>query len=259
MARKLKYYANMTSKYSYFRIVCLAFAITTSHSMAQLRTPQSLFHPMQGLSPLNDKTYFDVMKNRTQKRDDLKNQKPTFVKKTVRLQLPGIRKTLKSYAHGRRFYVPSEVTVQNGWVDDLNKSIPAGIGPTQDEAVLAKSFGDQIIQNWLNSPMVKKSSFGRAASNIENAMKMEAAITSAPSAPGDKPIDHRFSFQYLALQSQAKLDYKGWTQAQIRHDTKVQETTFEISEKVFSNKDLVLNHTKNQIEERSSVGLRWSW
>ena len=116
-----------------------------------------------------------------------------------------------------------------------------------------------MIQNWLKSAAVKNSSFGKAASSVEKAMKVEASISSAPAIPGGKVIDHRFSFQYMALQSQAKMEYNGWTQAQIRHDSKISETSFEISEQVFSNKNLVLNHTKNQVENRSSMGLRWSW
>lgn len=90
-------------------------------------------------------------------------------------------------------------------------------------------------------------------------MKVETSIAAPSVNTGSKAIDHRFSFQYLAFQSQAKVDYKGWTQAQFKHDSRAREVSVEVSEKVFKNKDLVLNHTKNSIEGRSTLALRWNW
>lgn len=180
-------------------------------------------------------------------------------KKLSRLKISGLKTTLRSYADGRRFYIPKRLEMNDGFAENLNRAVPSSMSPSQSEAEVMKFFGDKMIQNWLSSAAVKNSSFGKAAHSVEKAMKVEASISGAPASPGEKVIDHRFSFQYMALQSQAKLEYKGWTQAQVKHDSKLSETSFEMSERVFKNKDLVLNHTKNAIENRSSLGLRWSW
>lgn len=230
-----------------------------SVSYAQLRTPASSWVPLERLSPLNDKNYFQVIDKHAKHLGKINNKNRFEVKNLKSVKLFKFKSTLSSYAYGRRFYVPARVNVNDSFTENLNSSVPAYIPPSQSEAEVMKFFGDKMIQNWLSSSAVKNSSFGKAASSVEQAMKVEASIAGAPTTPGEKSIDHKFSFQYLALQSSAKMEYKGWTQAQFRHDSRIGETAVELSEKVFKNKDLVLNHTKNTVENHSSVALRWSW
>lgn len=189
----------------------------------------------------------------------INDKKKIDTQKLKHIKLFRFKSTLRSYAYGRKFYVPEKVNVNDSLTEGLNKSVPAYIPPSQSESEVMKFFGDKMIQNWLSSPAVKNSSFGKAASTVEQAMKVEASIAGAPAAAGDKTIDHKFSFQYLALQSLAKMEYKGWTQAQFRHDSRLSESAVELSERIFKNKDFVFNHTKNPLESRSSVALRWSW
>jgi hypothetical protein len=229
-------------------------------SRAQLRTPQGIYYPMEGLSPLNEIYYFEALHRNYNLSHHLEaklNQRHQN-KKIKRVRLVGFRDFMKPNLSRRKIWAPMPVKYDS-IADDLNRSIPAGLGPSQSEGEVLKRFGDQAIQNWLKSPAVKGSSFGKAASSVEGAMKMEASISSAPLTPGAPAIDHKFTFQYMALQSQTKMEYKGWTNATIRHDASVNETAMEVSEKVFKNKDLVVSHVKNPIEDRSSLGLRWNW
>jgi hypothetical protein len=228
-----------------------------SISYAQLRTPQGAWTSLEHVSPLNDKNYFKIIDKHAKKLTQISKKKPR--KKLSRAQLFRVNNTLKSYAHGKKFYIPARMDIKDPLAEGLTQSVPSYIPPSQSEAEVMKFFGDKMIQNWLQSSAVKNSSFGKAASTVEKAMKVEASISGGPSVAGEKAIDHRFSFQYQALQSQAKMQYNGWTQAQVWHDSKISETTVELSERVFKNKDLVLNHTKNPNENRSSLGLRWSW
>ncbi len=222
------------------------------------RSPQGDWSSVEGLSPLNDKNYFDVMHSNATKLKTLSTATKT-PKELKNIKLVGLKSTLRSYAYGKKFYIPQRMDIKDSFADSLNRSVPAYIPPSQREAEVMKFFGDKMIQNWLSSSAVKSSSFGKAASGVEKAMKVETSISSAPVTPGGKSIDHKFAFQYLALQSQAKLEYKGWTQAQLKHDSRSKEVSVELSEKVFKNKDLVVNHTKSVTENRSSVALRWSW
>jgi hypothetical protein len=233
--------------------------LTISVSYAQLRTPQGAFGSLEQLSPLNDKNYFQVIDKHAKHLGKVNNKNHIESRNLKSVKLFRFKSTLSSYAYGRRFYVPARVNVNDSFTDSLNRSVPDYIPPSQSEAEVMKFFGDKMIQNWLSSTAVKNSSFGKAASSVEQAMKVEASIAGAPANSGEKSIDHKFSFQYMALQSSAKMEYKGWTQAHFRHDSRIGETAVELSERVFKNKDLVLNHTKNTVENRSSVALRWSW
>jgi hypothetical protein len=221
----------------------------------QLRTPQGQFYQLKGLSPLNDNNYFKVLMSKYSKNPNELKQKKKFKK----IELFGLKTIIRPVATGKKILAPSYVDLQNPYLKKLNSTIPGNLGPSQNESEVLKRFGDQAIQNWLNSPDVRNSSFGKAASQVESAMKVEASIQSAPSVPGQAPIDHKFSFQYLALQSLTKVEYKGWTNAQFRIDSGKSETAMEISERVFRNKDLVVSHIKNPTENHSSMGLRWSW
>ena len=222
-----------------------------------MRTPQSVWSSIEKVSPLNDKNYFQVVGSNAKKLD--KFSKDKVPKKYSSLKIPGLKSTLRSYAEGDKFYVPERVQYKDSFAESLDRSLPGYIPPTQSEVEVMKFFGDKMIQNWLASDAVKKSSFGKVASTVEKAMKVETTLTSAPTTPGGKAIDHRFSFQYLALQEQAKMNYTGWTQLEVRHDPKASSTSIELSERIFKNKDLVINQTKNLTEYRSSFGLRWSW
>lgn len=142
---------------------------------------------------------------------------------------------------------------------DYVRLVPSNLQPTAEGTDVAIRFGDQALQNLLNSPQVKNSAMGRSAAKVENAMKTEVSI--APPAPnkGPNPIDHKISFQVLALQSQARMKYKGWAEATVTHDIRVRETDVEISEKLFRNKDVFIKQTTTTSENRSSVGIRWNW
>ena len=144
--------------------------------------------------------------------------------------------------------------------EDYVRLVPRNLHPTVDGSDVAIRFGDHALQNLLNSPQVRNSAMGRSAAKVENAMKTEVSIA-APAASSDKKkqVDHKISFQVLALQSQAKMNYKGWTQATVTHHVREHATDLEITEKIFTNKDVFINHSKTTAEDRSSVGIRWSW
>jgi len=239
----------------------VSILLVISVSYAQLRTPQSIWGSLERVSPLNDKNYFEVMDKHAKKLGKIAKTKQMDSKKLKRVKLFKFKSTLRSYAYGKKFYVPKRVNVNDPFAEGLNRSVPAYIPPSQSEAEVMKFFGDKMIQNWLSSPAVKNSSFGKAASSVEQAMKVEASISGppAPLGSGEKTIDHKFSFQYQALQSQAKVEYHGWGRAHFIHDSRIGQTALELSERIFKNKDLVFNHTKNTIENRSFVGVRWAW
>lgn len=141
---------------------------------------------------------------------------------------------------------------------DIGKVIPTDMQDSNDQNAVANRIGDHAIQNWLNSPVMRNSSVGRTAHQVQDAMKTEVVVQGGSSS-GKASIDHKFSFQVLALQASSRLKYTGWLNAQVNFDSRARETIFEVTEKVWDDKDFVISHTANQVQDLSSVGLRWSW
>src|SRR5690606_11848728 len=127
-----------------------------------------------------DKNYFEVMDNHAKKLGKITKTKQIDSKKLKQVKLFKFKSTLRSYAYGKKFYVPKRVNINDPLAEGLNKSVSAYIPPSQSEAEVMKFFGDKMIQNWLSSPAVKNSSFGKAASTVEQAMKVEASISGPP-------------------------------------------------------------------------------
>lgn len=241
--KQFKIFFKSLSAFTFHLICVLVFVSSVNGQSFQMR----------GLSPLNDKNYFKMLKKKYAKKSQPKHP----VKMSINKGKISLQKI--ELFQAKKIIAPKPIAIESPYITTLNGTIPGNLGPSQNEAEVLKRFGDQAIQNWLNSPAVRNSSFGKAATQVEKAMKVEATVQTAPLSSGATPIDHKFSFQYLALQSQAKMEYKGYTNAQIKIDSGKNETAVEVSEKVFKNKDFVISHTKNATENTSTMGLRWSW
>lgn len=142
----------------------------------------------------------------------------------------------------------------------LNRIVPADLATLDAEeranaGYVATKFGDKAIQQWMDSPEVRASSLGRTATSVEKAMKTEVSVPSK-SKTG---VDHKVSFQVLALQTTAKMEYKGWTNAAASYDARKGASKVEVSEKLFRDKDLTVSHTATAQEDVSAVGVRWNW
>ncbi len=154
---------------------------------------------------------------------------------------------------------PEKVQDNAPTYSDYVRVVPSDIQSSQNPVYVVTKFGDQALQNFLNSPQVQSSSVGRTASTVQNAMKADVSLGGTKSPENPQGVDHKLSLQYMALQAQTRVKYSGWTTATFNHDAKARQSDIEISEKIFKNKDLVLSQSKNETEVRNSVGVRWSW
>lgn len=159
----------------------------------------------------------------------------------------------------RRKSVPIPIPVMQGpegvTYKDVEKLVPLDMLPTDNAGHVATRIGDRALQQILNSPEMQRSSVARAASKVEGSMKAEVSMgSSEPDA-----VQHRMSFQYMALQATGRVQYKGWMNAVMNYDTRNGETQVEVTEKLFKNKDVYINHTANSVEDISALGVRWSW
>lgn len=156
--------------------------------------------------------------------------------------------------------VKMQIPREKGQWQNLNLIVPSDIGSMdaadrRDVGVVASKFGDKAIQNWANSPEFRNSSVGRTATTVEKNLKTEVSVPSK----SKKGVDHKVSFQVLALQTTAKMEYKGWTNASVNYDAGKRASKVEVSEKFLRNKDVTLSHTASTKEDVSAVGVRWNW
>jgi hypothetical protein len=189
-----------------------------------------------------------------------KNKKPKALKHKKSSHFKATRAQKKLNAENMKPVIfPEKIKDNSTSYEDFVRIVPRDIHNSDSPVYVATKFGDQVMQNFLNSPQVQSSQVGRTANTVQNAMKADVSLGATPSASDPKGVNHKLSFQYMALQAQARLKYSGWTNAAYSHDAKAKQSDVEVSEKIFKNKDLVLNYTKNETEVRNSVGVRWSW
>ncbi len=139
--------------------------------------------------------------------------------------------------------------------EDVSKVIPTDMKGSDDAGYVATRIGDQAFQSWFNSPSVRNSSIGRTANTVQESLKTEVSLK----GNDETAVEHKFTFQVLALQAISQLRYSGWLNAALDFDARAHQTKLEVSEKLWNNKDLVFSHTASADQGMSAVGLRWNW
>ena len=135
----------------------------------------------------------------------------------------------------------------------LPKSLTAA---DSSQSVVAKIIDNSLSYWWENSEL-KNSSIGQTATKIEENMKAEVDLGASGSA-SDK-TEHKLSLKFLAMQALAKIQYIGWTRAEINYDAKASKAEVEVLENLSNNKDLVITHSFTASESKSQLSLRWNW
>jgi len=111
---------------------------------------------------------------------------------------------------------------------------------------------DRYAQYWWNHSEAKNSSLGKRVEFVENGMKQNIVYQKGK-------ISHKFDFSVQTFSALARLEYTGLFKAAASYQGIDSSSQVEVSEKIWNQKDLVLSNSKNSIEERSAVNLRWSW
>ena len=135
----------------------------------------------------------------------------------------------------------------------LPKSLTAS---DSSQTVVAKIIDNSLSYWWENSDL-KNSSIGQTATKIEENLKAEVDLGVSGSESGR--TDHKLSLKFLAMQALAKIQYIGWTKAEINYDAKAAKAEVEVLENISNNKDLVISHSFTANGNKSQVSLRWNW
>ena len=138
---------------------------------------------------------------------------------------------------------------------DPQEMIPIDMQPTNSASQVAAQVADRTATTLWNSPTIRESSIGHAATTVEETLKQEVVL--GDSRP--QSIQHKFNFNVQAFQTLAQIQYSGFTNAAIRYKITESKFAFELFEKITGNKDLVVSHTIGREDRLSAMSVRWTF
>jgi hypothetical protein len=138
---------------------------------------------------------------------------------------------------------------------DVAEVVPTDMKAEDSSSSIFSRIMDRGFNYWYKNSEFKNSAVGRAAEDAQQKLKTDVVVP----AKNKGGVNHKFSFRVEAFQTMAKMEYTGWTNAAVKYNAAKAETNFEVSEKVFKNKALVVSHSVTSREGVSSVGMKWSW
>lgn len=149
--------------------------------------------------------------------------------------------------------LPSDVSAPLISQDQKNKIIPKEINSNESANDILVKMADNTVSLWWDTTPLRHTSVGQAAEAAEKKLNVQAQFE-------DKnKIKHMFNFKVLAMQTLARLEYKGWVHAAISYDARAAKAEAEITENINTQQDFVISHSVTNLENKSLVGLRWKW
>lgn len=141
---------------------------------------------------------------------------------------------------------------------EFNKKVqPKSLTAADSSQTVVSKIIDNSLAYWWEHSEMKNSAIGQTATQLEEKMKAEVALGASGSST--ERTDHRLSLKLLAMQALAKIQYIGWTRAEINYDAKASRAEVEVLENISNNKDLVISHSITSLENKSQLSLRWNW
>ncbi len=138
---------------------------------------------------------------------------------------------------------------------DFSKVIPLDMTPTKNSQLVFSRVADRSLSSFLNSPEIRQSAVGRAATEVEQKMKQEVVI-----GGGDpKSISHKLNFHIQAFQTTAEVEYTGLTKATLKYVASENRLALEVCEKAIGSSDMVLSHSIVGTIAKSEVSMRWTF
>jgi hypothetical protein len=140
-------------------------------------------------------------------------------------------------------------------IKDFERYIPLRELKPDDDKIAARIV-DHSLNQYLNSPAVKGSSFGRTARRVENSLKADVAWTSGSS----QTLKHNVKALFRPTQATALLEYTGLTTAQLIYTFNQSLINFETVNVIdASGVELIFNHIKEPNDIRDIASLRWKF
>lgn len=161
-----------------------------------------------------------------------------------------------SVKNTKRLIIPVDYVTPKVTSKDVEELVPLEMAKTSDSGNILTRIADRGFSMWFNSAAVKGSALGRAAETTQEKLRTDVVIDQGA---GSNKVKHKFSVRLEAFQALAKVEYSGWMKANLDYNAQKAQTNFEIRDKLFDNKDLVVSHKTSSTEALSMVGVNWGF
>lgn len=170
---------------------------------------------------------------------------------------PSVINSDKKFEHYKNFYFPKQVEEEKWTHEEMKKIFPWELPVDSSESKVFSSFADKSLQYWWNNSQIRNTSIGRAADEMQE--KMKADLVLKEDQAGENKIQHKLSFQILAAQAIARIEYSGLIKAALRYHVTNSTSECEIVEKIDKNKQLVFRQINTVAESRAALLMSWDW
>lgn len=170
---------------------------------------------------------------------------------------PSVINSDKKFENYKNFYFPKQVEEEKWTQEEMKKIFPWELPDDSSESKVFSSFADKSLQYWWNNSQIRNTAIGRAADEMQE--KMKADLVLKENQVGENKIQHKLSFQVLAAQAIARIEYSGFIKAALRYHISNSTSECEIVEKVDKNKQLVIRQINTVAESRAAVLMSWDW
>lgn len=146
--------------------------------------------------------------------------------------------------------IPEEINSK-----DIEKVIPLNMLATNQMGTITSQIVDQSLRSVFASDSFKQTNLGKTSQKIEKTMQQDVGFGGAE----PDSIQHKFKFNMQATQTQATIDYSGYTNAQLSYKAGAQELNLEWYRTLSENTKLAFNHIDTPIDSKNLVSLKMSW
>ncbi len=154
-----------------------------------------------------------------------------------------------------RLFLPVDVSAPAMEAETSKRLQPKTAVTGESGDSVASKIVDNTLTLWWETTPLRQSPLGRTAEKVEKNMKAEASFgKTSPTS-----TEHVVGIKFLAMQSLARLEYRGWVRAGINYNARAASTEAEVLESIDKNKDLVISHLIKTDGSKSQVSFRWNW
>lgn len=137
---------------------------------------------------------------------------------------------------------------------DFTQIIPQGLSVQEEEdQVVMRKFLDRSANLLYRSDFIQGTRIGASARTLERSMTSEVAFAADPES-----TQHKLNFALNAFSGQARVQYEGFTQAQLVYAASVGQMNLEMSEKLDQTL-VVLSQSLGSSSSESSIHMRWDF
>lgn len=133
--------------------------------------------------------------------------------------------------------------------------IPTQMAPSNNLNDVARTIFDFSFKNYLHSPAVKSSKWGRSAERLQESLQTNVSFGSADA---QRP-SHQIKVEVDPAQAGARIKYSGLFHFNVHYKVAAAEMKYEVVEKISSNGTLVVDHTELRSQSSENISMRWEF